>query len=143
MKCEYCQSENQSGEICNRCGAKLPKVNNDVWKSEPFFYNGYICYCLKDYSIDSLEVQFWLGLELIERICVTRELIDSRVAPNEDKMSFFWELFLIAHGEKDVLEWQEKNNKYPAVFLITRRENPEKERIRSLSMYDIAQEARR
>jgi len=56
-------------------------------------------------------------------------------------MPFFWDLFLIAHGEKEVLIYQEKNNKYPAIFEVRRIENPEKSRIRSLSLRDLALES--
>ena len=70
MKCEFCKTERQNGEYCDKCGAKLPerKTFDQYWKSEPFYYNGYIVYEIRDFSRDLYEVQFWLGMELIERI---------------------------------------------------------------------------
>jgi hypothetical protein len=55
-------------------------------------------------------------------------------------MPFIWDLFLLAHGEKEVLEYQEKNSKYPAMFLVTRVENPEKQRWHSLNIHELARE---
>jgi hypothetical protein len=143
MNCEYCGANDQKEKNCSKCGAPIPEKKQDVWKSEPFFYNGYICYTMRDYATDTAEVQFWLGRELIERIVVPLEIVRQRVPDGYDAMGFFWDLFLVAHGEKDVLEWKEKNDKYPASFEVRRIENPEKVRWLSLSMYDIVSEARR
>lgn len=144
MRCEYCHSDKQEGGNCSRCGAPLPEKNAeypaDPWKSEPFFYNGYICYSLRHYEIDAVEVQFWLGMELIERIEVTSDLVRKWTPEGYDYMSFFWDLFLLAHGDIEVLKYQEKNNKYPAMFEIRRIENPEKECLHSLSLVEQAQE---
>jgi hypothetical protein len=142
MKCAYCGTDEQKGKTCEKCGASIPEASQDIWKNEPFFYNGYIVYTLIDRMADTIEVQFWLGRELQERISASRELLQSRVLPCEDGMSFFWELFLLARGEKEVIEWQEKNKKYPALFQITRSENPEKQRWSSLTMHDLAKELR-
>lgn len=144
MVCEYCKSTNKAGDACEKCGAKLPQTDIDGFvKSEPFFYNGYICYTLRHPESDTWEVQFWLGAELIERIVVTRQMLDDKVQPYEDPMCFFWELFLVAHGEQEVMTWQEKNDKYPATFEVRRIENPERERWQALSLRELAMEARR
>jgi hypothetical protein len=142
MKCKYCGTDKQTGNICEKCGAPIMKKNVDVWKSDPFFYNGYICYTLRAQYEDTCEVQFWLGMELIERIKVSRQVLESHVPEYCDSMPFFWDLFLLAHGEKDVIKWQEKNNKYPATLEVRRIENPEKQRLWGLSMMDIVQEYR-
>lgn len=143
MKCEYCGTDEKSGEKCSKCGAKLPvKINSEASaKSEPFFYNGYIIYLLRDCASDALEAQFWLGLELIQRISVSREVIRLHVPEGEDIMPFFWDLFCLADNKIDVIEYQEKNTKYPAKFLITRHENEEISRLRNLSLREIALEA--
>lgn len=138
MKCEYCLTDNQSGEYCEKCGAKLP-IKKDDYKSEPFFYNGYICYAMRHYEKDSFEVQFWLGRELIQRIDIPREIVDEQVPLYCDKMPFFWDLFLVAQGEKEVLEWQEKNTKYPARFEVRRIENEEKQSLLSMDRYQLAE----
>ena len=56
-----------------------------------------------------------------------------------DPMPIFWDLFLVAHGEKEALEWQEKNTKYPARFECRRIENPEKEYLLSLNSKQMAE----
>jgi hypothetical protein len=143
MKCEYCGTADGKGKICDKCGAVLSEPKQENLQTGPFFYNGYVCFSLLDYMSDTVEVQFWLGRELIQRIAVSRELMRLHVPDGGDSMSFFWDLFLIAEGEKEVLEWVEKNKKYPASFKISRSENIEVERWRSMSMRDIAQEATR
>lgn len=145
MKCEYCGTDGQDGKACSKCGALLPESRNDrheAWKSEPFFYNGYICYALSDFMNATREVQFWLGKELIERIVVPEELLRIRVPEVCDPMSFFWDLFLLAHGEEEVLRFQELNNKFPAIFEVRRIENPEKLRWQEMSLLEIARESR-
>jgi len=136
MKCEYCGNDKFVDGYCSGCGAKAPEKNND-WKSGPFFYNGYICYGIRHYVKDTFEAQFWLGMELIERIEVDRDVLENHVKQGEDYMFFFWDLFLLAHGEKDVLEWQEKNTKYPATFEVRRIENQEKEYRLSLDRSEL------
>ena len=101
MKCEYCGTDDQK-LTCKKCGAPIPEVNKDLWKSEPFFYNGYICYSLRNYSSDMLEVQFWLGRELIEIIKISQREYHSIVPECVDGMYLFWTLFLVARGEKEV-----------------------------------------
>lgn len=148
MRCEYCLSKSQEGEICGRCGAPLnggSQVKNtlEILKSEPFFYNGYICYSLHDQVNDTVEVQFWLGHDLIERIMVNRDILKYHVPENFDSMAFFWDLFLLAQGEKEVLEIKEKNSVYPATFEVRRVENPEKERYFGLSLRQLMEESRK
>lgn len=140
MKCEYCGSENQAGQFCSKCSACLPEENGKIDKSEPFFYNGYICYYLWNRSFDLVECQFWLGMELIERISISCDFLQEKVPPQEDTMPFFWELFLLAKGEIDKIEWSERNKKYPASFVVTRSENKELQRLRKLSNLEIATE---
>lgn len=146
MKCEYCGTERQSGEYCEKCGAKLPEqktLDQHMHKSEPFFYNGYIVYYLRNYASDTYEAQFWLGMDLVERIVITYSVLSERVPENCDPMPFFWDLFMLAHGEKDVIEYQEKNNKYPARFEIRRIENQDNEYLLSLDMQQLAEVSRR
>jgi hypothetical protein len=140
MKCNYCGTDDRSGKTCDKCGAPLPEKGKDLDRFEPFFYNGFICYWLHDHATETIEVQFWLGRELIERIAVSRELVRYHVGEGYDAMPFFWDLFLVAHGDKEVLEWKEKNNKYPATLQVTRIENPERERWHNMSIQDMARE---
>ena len=141
MKCEYCGAEDKTGaKICDRCGAKLPERGKENWKSEPFYYNGFICYQLRNMEADSLETQFWMGCDLVERICLPVEFVKSRCPDGYDIMPLFWDLFLVARGEKQVYEWQEKNAVYPARFEIRRIESPEKLRLLSLDRFQLASE---
>ena len=145
MNCKYCNSAKQDGAFCLQCGAPMSSskpIKRESWKSDPFFYNGFICYQLRDHAKDTYEVQFWLGMELQERIEVTSDILDFNVGYGEATMPFFWNLFLLAKGEKDVIKYQELNKKFPASFEIRRIENPEKERVRGLSMFELAQESK-
>jgi hypothetical protein len=137
--CEYCGTEDQNGKHCKMCGAKLPDMPQELLqRSDPFYYNGYVCYVIKPIVMDVTEVQFWLGMNLIERISISNAFLEAHYLPYQDPMSMFWDLFLVAKGEKDVLIWQKKNEKYPATFEVRRKENPELEFARSLSLSDLS-----
>lgn len=142
-QCEYCHAKNQEGEICAKCGAPLPEQDFSIWKSEPFFYNGYICYSLSNRMNETVEVQFWLGQDLIERIIVSRDVLEHHVSEAQDPMLFFWDLFLVAQGETEVLAIQEKNNILPATFEVRRIENPERERLFNAGMRELLEESRK
>lgn len=114
MKCEYCGLEGRAEGNCPQCGAPLAKLDNtkkDFIKSEPIFYNGYIVIYIKDYLRDEIEVQFWLGCELQERFRASRRWLEEHVREGEEFLHKFWELFLLARGEKEVLYWKDKNDK--------------------------------
>lgn len=74
---------------------------------------------------DAYEVQFWLGRELIERIEIPYQMLREIVPEGCDCMNAFWNLFLVARGEKDIFEYSEKNKIYPAMFEVRRIENKE------------------
>ena len=65
MKCEYCSTENESKDYCKNCGAKLSKEKREDWKGDPFFYNGYIVYCLKHWEKDAVIDSTEPGKELL------------------------------------------------------------------------------
>jgi hypothetical protein len=133
MDCEYCGTKNQEGGKCSKCGAPIDApVADAALRSGPSFYEGYIVYTLSNWQTDSLEYQFWLGRELMERIRVSRKILDEFVGEGCDPMPFIWKLFLVARGELEVLEWQEKNNRLPAFFEIRKSENPMYEQERQL-----------
>lgn len=147
MNCQYCQTEGQSGNNCGSCGAPLKKQKDKAfpsdWKSEPFFYNGYIVYELRHYQRDTYEVQFWLGMELIERIEIAHQTLKERVHEGCDTMPFFWELFLVARGEQEAMVYYEKNKKYPAMFLITRTENEYIEKQKNATLEELLLESKK
>ena len=126
MRCDYCHAEQAERSNCINCGAPLSKRETEVSpieKSEPFFYNGFICYVIRDRSNDTVEVQFWLGLQLVERFKFTRSFLEGLVPFGCDPMPFIWDLFLLAQKETNVLEYQDRNSKPPAEFVIIRRES--------------------
>jgi hypothetical protein len=141
MKCNYCGTDDRSGKTCDKCGAPLPDSSAKADRSQPFFHNGYICYTLRDYAMDVIETQFWLGHDLIERIVLPFDFVRTHFdMASTDAFDFVWDLFLLAQGEKEVLEVQEKNNKYPALFEIRHIENPDKQRWSSLDKHDLLRE---
>lgn len=144
MRCEYCNQENTSNrKTCAHCGAELvERKPADVWRSDPFFYNGYMVYLTRDIASDKVGCCFWLGAQLVERFEVPRITLDMLVPEGTDLMPFFWELLLVAQGEQEVLRIQEQNDKYPATFEIRRIENTEKTRWSSMSILNIVQEVR-
>ena len=84
MICSYCGREwKQENECCVHCGAqnKLAKLN----RYDPFFYDGYIVYCVSDYSRDLFSWVFYKGITLVGRVDMnSREL--SQYPPAEDIM---------------------------------------------------------
>lgn len=64
--------------------------------SDPFFYNEYTCYYIRDISIGNYVVQFWKDLRLVERIRFPFDLLKDRVPNIGDPMPVFWDLFLDA-----------------------------------------------
>lgn len=126
MKCEYCGLESKLEGSCSQCGAPLAKLGNtkkDSVKSEPIFYNGYNVVYIRHYLMDEIEVQFWLGCELQERFKASRRWLEEHVREGEDPLPKFWELFLLARGEKEVLYWKDKNDKPYIDFEIRRIDN--------------------
>lgn len=124
MKCEYCGTDGQTGERCNKCGAIIPKKNENYWKSEPFFYNGYLVVYIRNMWKDTLEVQFWLGIEMQCRFEVSHRYMEEIAPEGVDPITFFWDLFLLEKGEKEVLHWKNKNEKPYVRYEIRRIEDP-------------------
>ena len=121
MKCDYCQSTEQTGERCGKCGAPLPK--GDTKRLEPFFYRGYIVWDMLDYARDVYITQFWLGEKLIESIEIPRQIMREFVKEGESSLSFIYGLLEVAQGKEEVMRIEEMNSKYPASFEIRRIEN--------------------
>ena len=84
MICSYCGREwKQENGRCAYCGAqnKLAKLN----KYDPFFYDGYIVYCVRDYSRDLFSWIYYKGITLVGRVDMdSREL--AQYPPAEDIM---------------------------------------------------------
>lgn len=123
MQCEFCHTDGQPGTICSKCGAKIPEKKQDNFiKSEPFFYNGYLVVYIKNYTVakNEFEIQFWLGKELQQRFCVSSLWYEQNIPEGCDPLPFFWDLFLLAKGEKEVIYWQNKNEKPYIMYEIRR-----------------------
>jgi len=139
-KCSYCQTDNQAGEYCDKCGAKLPEIIELIEKSEPFFYNGFICYSLRNYQRDTFEIQFWLGDKLIERIAIPRTLYKARVKDGDDSMSLFWDLFLLSQGHENVIFYEKQNNRECPLFVFITRTDEESKRYQEMSLSELWEE---
>ncbi len=124
MDCKYCGTSQDKSAKCIRCGAPAAEENKER-KSEPFFYNGYIVYFIKDFARDLLKYQFWLGVTLVETIQIPIDLLRELVPYGYDEMPVIWKLFEMAQGKDEVLKYQTMNKELPAMFEVRHIENPE------------------
>jgi hypothetical protein len=126
-KCKYCGTDGE-GQFCESCSAEfVEEVEEEYIKGEPFFYNGYIVWWIRELSSDFHKVYFYLGDRLVEVIEFSHGFL-CQIDGYEEGISmwpFVWELFKAAHGEEEVLKVKERNNIRPAMFEI-RRIEPEK-----------------
>ena len=120
MICEYCRSEGQTGENCQKCGANLPTAQN---RGERFFYNGYMCYVSHNCAEDAISVYFFLGERLAEVIKIPYITLREFVPEGCEFMPFFYELLKVQIGEVEVCRVQEMNKPYPAMFESRKIEN--------------------
>jgi hypothetical protein len=136
VNCNYCGQDVFKDNKCLGCGArshtKEPLVTPE--RRDPFAYNGYIIWPLRDFSRDSITFSFWQGDTHCEDIAFSWEMWRSlnrygelpTVTSNDDPMRFVWQMFEIAQGRKDVLVIQEEKKVLPAMFLVCRAEHPKK-----------------
>ncbi len=84
ITCVYCGREWQErNEACAHCGA--PKKTAQITKYAPFFHEGFIVYCIREYSRRSMSWIFYKGITLIGRVDIDeREL--SGYSPSLDIM---------------------------------------------------------
>lgn len=105
-RCEYCRIEND-GLYCLACGAPLPDkrlVENRFQKSDPFAYNGYIVWVIKDLMYRKYEIYFYRGIELIDVIEVYERAMREMVPEYCDAMPFIWDLFCLSQGMDKMIE---------------------------------------
>ena len=131
--CAYCGQ--LTGEsVCHLCGGS----GEERWEKNermlnPFFYNGYMVWRSWIDDFESISrYYFYLGDRLVQIIQFPQSFIYRVRDVNDlkfDFMKFVWNLFLIAQGEKEVLEIEENVSQnmgvLPATFEI-RRIEPEK-----------------
>jgi hypothetical protein len=131
VNCAYCGQDVFDNRKCVGCGARLkaetePLVTRE--RRDPFAYNGYIIWPLRDYLRDTVEFQFWRGDTLVETIIFSwelwRNLNPDVIAVSTDPFKYVWQLFEIAQGNKDHLVIQEQNKRLPAMFVVSRSEHP-------------------
>ena len=88
--CEYCHSQK-----CG-CGAnkyiQMDKIHYD--RGIPFFYGGYIVWCLRDYEYRFYNIVFYRGKEVIDNIVIREyEKRSWNLEPGEDWFWKVWEMF--------------------------------------------------
>jgi predicted amidophosphoribosyltransferase len=67
ITCVYCGREWQERDgVCSHCGA--PNKIAKMQKFEPFFYDGYIVYCLRDYARCLHSWIFYKGITFMGRV---------------------------------------------------------------------------
>ena len=122
--CLYCGTEGDE-KNCTGCGAPLvkDKVHERIERSEPFFYNGYIVWSLRDPARRMSEFYFYLGAQLVDTIMITDHLIASlNIDPFGGVMEFIFKLFELSQGTEEVLRIQQQNIACPSAFEIRRIE---------------------
>jgi hypothetical protein len=69
MKCNYCGIDNEpTAKKCKGCGSKMEDSVPKMYRSEPFYFNGYIVYVLRDFLRLQIDFQFWKGVTIIGRV---------------------------------------------------------------------------
>ena len=136
MNCIYCGQDVFDNRKCVGCGARLktekePLVTRE--RRDPFAYNGYIIWPLRDFSRDSITFSFWRGDTHCDDIVFSWDMWkhlnhygELAVSMADDPMRFVWQLFEIAQGQKDILVIQEPKTTLPAMFVFGRAEHPKK-----------------
>ena len=89
MDCEYCGEQVKKETRCRGCGATatLP----DWERSEPFEYNGFVVYALKNYAMDAIEFCFYRGRYLEHKVIVLMEEIIENVRDGDTMMPYVME----------------------------------------------------
>lgn len=132
--CTYCGQSRFTNDRCDGCNAalsvrKMDPLGNPLEgreRQQPFAYNGYIVWPLRDWSRDQVEFHFYRGETLVEVIEFAHEHWRNllRADLSADPMPFVWKLFELAQGHRHVLVIQEEGRRLPAMFAITRVDHP-------------------
>lgn len=89
ITCVYCGRQwEEKNEVCAHCGApnKLAKIQ----KFEPFFYEGYIVYCLREPARRCYSWIFYKGITFMGRVDIIDEILET-LSPAVDVMSLVME----------------------------------------------------
>ncbi len=127
--CLYCGQESVVGAACPHCGASGSTVQPaavQAERGEPFAYNGLIVWPLRDLVRDVVSYQFFLGDRLLETIEVSREVLHELAEqdPGADCMPLIWQMFEIAHGDRDMAILEDNRRRSPALIAMTSLEYP-------------------
>jgi hypothetical protein len=111
--CSYCSSNHFENGKCQSCGAPNSAVeieaSRDIWKGEPFAYNGFIVWPIvrgwEGIGGRSREYHFYLGDRLVEIVEFSDEIwrelfVRDSAAIQTNPMKLVWELFLVACGDE-------------------------------------------
>lgn len=122
-KCIYCQTTSW-GDNCPHCGAPKYEVYKEKPRFErmdPFGFNGYVIWPIKDWARDIYQIHFYLGDRLVDIIEFTRGAL-AEIEQGIDPMYRIWDLFLLSQGEEEVIRIKEQNKIQPCMFEIRRVE---------------------
>ena len=138
-RCSYCEQPNhKENEFCKYCGAELDRIDKAcIQKGEPFAYNGYIVWPIKNIPMDFLEYHFYLGDRLVDVIKISRDILLNFVPQGTSEMGLVWDLFLVSQGEEEVLHIVEQNKVDPACFELKRVPTEREAYIDNLSIEDL------
>ena len=89
MECSYCgQAWKERNKCCSHCGA--PNKQAEINRFEPFFYDGYIVYKIREPQLRSDMFVFYKGITLIGTIRI-HDIEFEHLPPAEDFMPLVME----------------------------------------------------
>ena len=130
--CLYCGNKrDKTSEYCPGCGSyRTTDIQGyDIFpyeRGEPFIYNGLIVYAFKNLLSNLCEFQFYAGDRLLERIEIERDFMLAlrEQDSGQSVMPLVWQLFEIAHGDRDLGLIEDNSRRVPALIIYTRIEYP-------------------
>ena len=101
-ECQYCgETVGQDGP-CRGCGARRPKPKkkDDIVRTAPFFWDGYVVWSEVNHLSDSAVCHFWRGADYVGSVRVCRSAILGEVGEYGDVMPAIWTAF-VRQQERD------------------------------------------
>lgn len=142
VTCPYCRQSNSEKEYtCNYCGGRLHESKGVEPTSqprvgEPFFYQGYIVWCVTDGPRDIVQYVFYHGAECVEVLEFHRRFFEelAKDGPGVDHFDYVWHLFCVKQGLEESHTWEYPNSRY-RVVIIREEVEPPSEVMESLGEY--------
>jgi len=102
--CNYC-GQRVDDDFCEHCGGRngQKKLQDEIQRGEPFYYEGYIVWALREIQSDAISYVFYRGREIVDKIRITGALLRARFIDGESEFSFIWNLFLLSQGLTDAV----------------------------------------